>query len=139
MLRGLPRCGYVTERHRASPSTLLLRFILNFYFYFDFLCWTKNAKQLNPGLFVKLSPCPARVSRRLLMKLRLKLKQEVSSFCMYIFIHPLLALVYFSTPLPPLFSERDPGSIDSLADLLLSDMKNFPRVRELRETSARFI
>ena len=34
---------------------------------------------------------------------------------------------------------RNPGDIDSLADLLLSDMKNFPQVRELGETSARFI
>lgn len=38
-----------------------------------------------------------------------------------------------------LLLERDPGNIDSLADLLLSDLKNFPRVRELGETSARFI
>ena len=37
------------------------------------------------------------------------------------------------------FLEREPGNIDSLADLLLSDLKNFPRVRELGETSARFI
>ena len=28
---------------------------------------------------------------------------------------------------------RNPGDIDSLADLLLSDMKNFPQVRELGE------
>ena len=34
---------------------------------------------------------------------------------------------------------RNPGDIDSLADLLLSDMKNFPQVRELGEMSARFI
>ena len=34
---------------------------------------------------------------------------------------------------------HNPGDIDSLADLLLSDMKNFPQVRELGETSARFI
>ena len=34
---------------------------------------------------------------------------------------------------------RNPGDIDSLADLLLSDMKNFPQVHELGETSARFI
>ena len=34
---------------------------------------------------------------------------------------------------------RNPGDIDSLADLLLSDMKNFPQVRELGKKSARFI
>ena len=34
---------------------------------------------------------------------------------------------------------RNPGDIDSLADLLLSDMKNFPQVRQLGETSAHFI
>ena len=34
---------------------------------------------------------------------------------------------------------HNPSDIDSLADLLLSDMKNFSQVRELGETSARFI
>ena len=51
---------------------------------------------------------------------------------------PLLSFARFPT-LVPLFLERDPGNIDSLADLLLSDLKNFPQVRELGESSARFI
>ena len=55
------------------------------------------------------------------------------------FYTPLASSCVFLYTTSSFISERDPGSIDSLADLLLSDMKNFPRVRELGETSARFI
>ena len=34
---------------------------------------------------------------------------------------------------------RQPGEIEVLSDLLLKDFKNFPQVRELGESSARFI
>ena len=53
--------------------------------------------------------------------------------CTHVFLY------YFLLHLLQSFLERDPGNIDSLADLLLSDLKNFPQVRELGETSARFI
>ena len=73
------------------------------------------------------------------MKLRPKLKLKVSPL-FDVFIHlyasPVISFLHW---FPFLFLERDPGNIDSLADLLLSDLKNFPRVRELGETSARFI
>lgn len=60
-----------------------------------------------------------------------------------IFLHTFLlyscVFILFPPTSSPIFLERDPGNIDSLADLLLSDLKNFPQVRELGETSARFI
>ena len=59
------------------------------------------------------------------------------------FLHTFLlyscVFILFPPTSSPIFLERDPGNIDSLADLLLSDLKNFPQVRELGETSARFI
>ena len=37
------------------------------------------------------------------------------------------------------FSARKPSDIEVLSDMLLEDFKNFPQVRELGESSARFI
>ena len=140
MSRALPQCVYMMEQRHIPPSMLFLRFA-PVLFLFVLLFRKKSGRQLNLELFVKLSPCHARVSRRLLMKLRLKLKRKVGLlFCIYIPAYLLMCLflcdlLYIS----PLFSERTPGNIDSLADLLLSDLKNFRLVRKLGESSARFI
>ena len=70
------------EGATLCPSLdVALRFILFILISFR----RRSEERLNPGLFVKLLPCLKKASRRLLMKLRLKLIRKVSHQIHFIF------------------------------------------------------
>ena len=126
----------------SLPRCCSLVFILISIFSWSYSFRIRSGRPLNPELFAKLSPYPGKVLRRPLMRPKLKLKQKVSSIYVFTSVStPELVTFLFVTCIHILsfLSERTPGNIDGLADLLLSDLKNFPTVRELGESSACFI
>ena len=116
--------------------------LFRFYFLLVLFSRRKNGKAIKSRVICQAFALPRKGLKKTLDEAQAQAEAEgQSNFYIYISVYPLISYTSFVTYIYISSSslERTPGNIDSLADLLLSDLKNFPTVQELGESSARFI